>query len=89
MGCLAHSTLSDTDTFRAELGEAGVERLAAERAARRSEGMSVDTKVREVLPLFESDLTIEGVAERLGIYLEAACSLVVASLRSSRETGEQ
>jgi orotate phosphoribosyltransferase-like protein len=60
-----------------------VERPAAERAARRSEGVRADTKLSEVLPLIESDLTIEEVAERLGISLETACSLVVASLRSS------
>jgi hypothetical protein len=60
-----------------------VERPAAKRAARRSEGVRADTKLSEVLPLIESDLTIEEVAERLGISLEAACSLVVASLRSS------
>jgi hypothetical protein len=45
-------------------------------------------KLSEVLPLIESDLTIEEVAQRLGISLEAACSLVVASIRSSK-TGEQ
>ena len=65
-----------------------MKRPAAEHAARRSEGVSADTKVSEVLPLIESDLTIEEVAERLSISLEAACSLVVASLRSS-EPAEQ
>jgi hypothetical protein len=64
-------------------------RPAAERAARRSEEVPADTKVSEVLPLIESNLTIEEVAERLGISLEAACALVVASLRSSHKTGEQ
>jgi DNA-binding CsgD family transcriptional regulator len=66
-----------------------VERPAAERAARRSERVSADTKVSEVLPLIESNLTLEEVAERLGISLEAACALVVASLRSSSKTGKQ
>ena len=64
-------------------------RPAAERAARRSEEVSADTKVSEVLPLIESNLTIEEIAQRLGISLEAACALVVASLRSSRKTGGQ
>ena len=64
------------------------ERPVDERAARRSEGVRADTKVSEVLPLIESNLTIQEVAERLGIALEAARSLVVASLRSSK-TGEQ
>jgi hypothetical protein len=68
--------------------QGGVERPAAERAARRSEGVSADTKVSEVLPLMGSNLTIQEVAERLGISVEGACSLVVASLRSSK-TGEQ
>ena len=66
-----------------------MERPAAERAARRSEGVSADTKVSEVLPLIESDLTIQEIAERFGISVEAACSLVVASLRSSSKPGEQ
>jgi hypothetical protein len=69
--------------------QGGVEHPAAERAARRSEGLNADTKVSEVLPLIEGDLTIEEDAERLGISLETACALVVASLRSSSKTGEQ
>jgi hypothetical protein len=58
-----------------------VERPAAERAVRWSEGVSADTKVSEVVPLtlMESNLTIEEVAERLGTSVEAACSLVVAN----------
>jgi hypothetical protein len=51
---------------------------------RRSEGVSADTKLSEVLPLIESNLTIQEVAERLGISVEDACALVVASLRSNR-----
>ena len=66
-----------------------MEHPAAKRAARRSEGVSADTKLSEVLPLIESNLTIEEVAERLGISLEDACSLVVASLRSSSKTEKQ
>jgi rRNA maturation endonuclease Nob1 len=65
-----------------------VERPAAERAARRSEELSADTKVSEVLPLIESDLTIQEVAERLGIYVEPACALVRAATRS-RQDGAQ
>ena len=50
----------------------------------RREGIDADTKLRDVLPLIESNLTIQEVAERLGISVEAACALVVASLRSNR-----
>jgi hypothetical protein len=63
-----------------------VERSTDERAIRkkRSEGIDIaQTKLNTVLPLIESDLTIEEVAERLGISVEAAYVLVVASLRSS------
>ena len=70
-----------------EAGGAGVERPADERAiskSRRSEGIdSAQTKLKDIVPLIESDLTIEEVAERLGISVEAACLLVLASLRSS------
>ena len=59
-------------------------RPAAERAARRSEEVNADTKLSEVLPLIESNLTLEEVAQRLNISVEAACALVVASLRSNR-----
>ena len=52
--------------------------------SRRSEGInSVQIKLNDIVPLIESDLTIEEVAERLGISVEAACLLVLASLRSS------
>ena len=64
-----------------------MERPADERAIsrrRRSEEInSAQTKLNEVMPLIESDLTIEEVAERLGISVEAACMLILASLRSS------
>ena len=64
-----------------------MERPADERATsrrRRSEGInSAQTKLKDVVPLIESDLTIEEVAERLGISVEDACVLVLASLRSS------
>ena len=64
-----------------------MERPADERAiskSRRSEGIdSAQTKLKDVVPLIESDLTIEEVAERLGISVEDACVLVLASLRSS------
>ena len=48
------------------------------------EGIDADTKLRDVLPLMEIDLTIQEVAERLGISVKAACALVVASLRSTQ-----
>ena len=52
--------------------------------SRRSERInSVQFKFKDVVPLIESDLTIEEVAERLGISVEDACVLVLASLRSS------
>ena len=82
--------LEPTALLIAEVGEAGgagVERPADERAiskSRRSEGIdSAHTKLKDVVPLIESDLTIEEVAERLGISVEAACLLILASLRSS------
>ena len=50
----------------------------------REEGIDADTTLRNVVPLIESNnLTIQEVAERLGISVEAACALVAASLRSS------
>jgi hypothetical protein len=65
-----------------------VERPAQEEdepAVRRPKVMSVgQTKLDDVLPLIENNLTIEEVAEKLGISEDAACALVVASLRSSR-----
>jgi hypothetical protein len=45
---------------------------------------SSTVKLNDVQPLIENNLTIEEVAEKLGISEEAACALVVASLRSSR-----
>ncbi len=57
---------------------------ATEQHLVRREGMDADTKLFDVLPLIESNLTIQEVAERLGISVESACALVVASLRSSR-----
>ena len=50
----------------------------------KKKGIDADTKLSDVLPLMESNLTIQEVAERLGISVESACTLVVASLRSSR-----
>jgi hypothetical protein len=35
------------------------------------EGIDADTKLRDVLPLIESNLTIKEVAERLGISVKA------------------
>jgi hypothetical protein len=69
-----------------------VERSADARAIRkkRSEGIDMaQTKLNTVLPLIEDDLTIEEVAERLGISVEAACVLVVASLRISSRNEAQ
>lgn len=66
-----------------------MKRPADEHAIRRTEEMNAaQTTLNDVLPLIESNLTIEEVAEKLGISVEAACALVVASLRSSR-TGVQ
>jgi threonine synthase len=63
-----------------------VERPADERTIRsRSEGVNADTKLSDVLPLIESNLTIQEVAERLGISVEPACALVRAALRSRRD----
>ena len=42
------------------------------------------TNPHNVLPLIKSNLSIPEIAERLGISVEVACTLVVASLRSSR-----
>ena len=42
-----------------------------------------DVVNNEVVPLIEIGLTVEEVAERLVISVEAATALVVASLRSS------
>jgi hypothetical protein len=39
------------------------------------------TNPHDVLPLIKSNLSIPEIAERLGISVEAACALVVASLR--------
>ena len=61
-----------------------MERPAAARAARRSEELNADMKVSDVLPLIKSNLTIQEVAQRLNISVEAACALIVASLRSNR-----
>jgi hypothetical protein len=62
-----------------------VNRPADERAIRRPEGMNAgQTKLNDVLPLIESNLTIQKIAEKLDISVEAACALIVASLRSSR-----
>jgi DNA-binding CsgD family transcriptional regulator len=60
-----------------------VERATEQHLVRR-EGIGADTKLSDVLHLIESNLTIQEVAERLGISVESACALVVASLRSSR-----
>jgi hypothetical protein len=65
-----------------------VERPADESAIRRSEGVNAGTKLSDVLPLIESDLIIQEVAERLGISVERTCALVRAALRSRRD-GEQ
>ncbi len=67
-----------------------MERPADERTIKKSEGINdAQTKLNDVLPLIESDLTIQEVAERLGISVEAACALIVASLGSSRDGAQQ
>jgi hypothetical protein len=50
-----------------------------------SEKIDADTKLKDVLPLIESNLTIKEVAEKLGISVKLACALVAASLRSSSQ----
>ncbi len=64
-----------------------MKRLADERGNRRwSEGINAArTKLNDVQPQIESGLMIKDVAERLGISMQAACALVVASLRSRRD----
>ena len=42
------------------------------------------TNPQDVLPLIKSNPTIPQIAERFGISIEAACALVVATLRASR-----
>ena len=42
------------------------------------------TNPQDVLPLVKSNLSIPEIAERLGVSVEAACALIVASLRGSR-----
>jgi hypothetical protein len=54
------------------------------------EGSNVvgQTRLNEVLPLIDSNLTIQEAAERLDISVEAACALVVAALPRSRHKEE-
>ncbi len=40
------------------------------------------TTLNDVLPHIESNLTIEEIAEKLGISVEAACALVLATIRN-------
>ena len=61
-----------------------------EHVIRRVKAMNApQIKLNDVLLLTKSNLTIEEVAEKLGIPVEAACALVVASLRSSRALAQQ
>ncbi len=41
------------------------------------------TTLNDVLPHIESNLTIEEIAEKLGISVEAACALVLAAIRNN------
>ncbi len=41
------------------------------------------TRLNDVLPLIENNLTIQEVAEKLGISVEAACAVVVATIQHS------
>ncbi len=67
-----------------------MERPADEREIRKPEVINyAPTELDEAPPLIESGLTIEEVAERLGISEEAACALVAASLRRSSREGEK
>ena len=45
---------------------------------------AAQTKLHDILPLIESNLKIQEVAERLGISVEDECALVAASLRGNR-----
>ncbi len=45
--------------------------------------MNADTKLSDVLPLINCALTIQEIAERLEISVEAVCALVVAASLSS------
>ena len=59
---------------------------ADERALWTQTGDGVDQgRLYDVLPLIESNVTIQEVAERLGISVEGACGLVVAGLRSKHK----
>ena len=103
MGYLAYikpshhlGTLREIADCTPDVGEAGgrgVESPAKEEdehTIRRLKAMNApQIKLNEVLPLIESNLTIEEVAEMLGVPVEAACALVVASLRSSRALAKQ
>jgi DNA-binding NarL/FixJ family response regulator len=45
--------------------------------------VNADTKLSDVLPLIDCELTIQEIAERLGISVEAVCALVAAASLSS------
>ena len=45
--------------------------------------MNADTKLSAVLPLIDCELTIQEIAERLGISVEAVWALVAAANLSS------
>jgi hypothetical protein len=67
-----------------EVGRA--KRPAGERAIGTEEWNVGQTRLNDVRPLIESNLTIQEVAERLGISVEAACTLV-ADLKSKHKEG--
>jgi Arc/MetJ family transcription regulator len=54
-------------------------------AGERESGNPGKKRADDILSLIESDLTIQEVAERLGVSVEAARTLVEASLRSKHE----
>jgi hypothetical protein len=69
-----------------EVGRRKVERPAPyERAKRSLQGIdAAQTRLNDVMPLIESDLTIAQAAEKLGISVEAMSALIVSCLGGSR-----
>ena len=48
---------------------------------RAPEGSISQTKLNDVLPMIDSDLTIGEIAEKMGISVDAVCALVLAATR--------
>jgi hypothetical protein len=59
---------------------------AADRPVIGTEGLDANqTQLNNVLPLIESNITIDDIAERLSISVDAACALVAASFRGRQD----